>query len=143
MSESKFRSDPSSFIPHILNPNPTALDALITKPAIERALLNRLGKKASIYGPEIGLDGNPLLGGQVNINGHKTPPDENGNGNGSGDAAGAKWKVDVESVRELYESWIIPLTKEVEVRCLLHFLQLCLSFAIVLRLRSLTGGLQG
>lgn len=95
VSESKFRSDPAAFIPHIENPNPTALDALITKPAVERALLTRLGKKASIYGPEIELS--------------------NGTSNGNDDNHSAKWKIDVESVRELYESWIIPLTKEVEV----------------------------
>lgn len=99
MSESKFQSDPAAFIPHILNPNPAALDALITKPAVEKALLNRLDKKASIYGPEIG-------------NGTAPP----GNASPNGEAADAgKWKIDVESVRELYESWIIPLTKEVEV----------------------------
>jgi len=94
VSESKFRSDPAAFIPHIENPNPAALDALITKPAVEQALLTRLGKKTSIYGPEIDLS--------------------SGTANGD-DHHGAKWKIDVESVRELYESWIIPLTKEVEV----------------------------
>lgn len=98
VSESKFRSNPAAFIPHIENPNPSALDALITKPAVERALLDRLGKKTSIYGPEIEL--------------------EMGSGNANGNTNGGKWKIDVESVRELYESWIIPLTKEVEVRAL-------------------------
>ena len=33
-----------------------------------------------------------------------------------------RWKIDVESVRVLYEDWIIPLTKEVEVRVLLVYL---------------------
>lgn len=93
VSESKFRSNPAAFIPHIESRNTAALDALITKPAVERALLTRLGKKASIYGPEISLS------------------------SGGGEAQqGEKWKIDVESVNELYESWIIPLTKEVEVR---------------------------
>jgi chorismate mutase len=106
VSESKFRSDPAAFIPHIENPNPTALDALITKPAVERALLTRLGKKASIYGPEIDLS--------------------SGTTNGD-DHHGAKWKIDVESVRELYESWIIPLTKEVEVSGGSYFFLLSIS----------------
>ena len=89
--------DPAAFIPHIENPNPTALEALITKPAVERALLTRLGKKASIYGPEIDL------------------PRANEGVGDDDDNHSTKWKIDVESVRELYESWIIPLTKEVEV----------------------------
>ncbi|KAF8319103.1 chorismate mutase [Clavulina sp. PMI_390] len=98
VSESKFRSDPAAFIPHIETPNPAALEALITKPAVEKALLVRLGKKASIYGPEI-----------------STSAPSGGVPNGGTEDDG-KWKIDVESVRELYESWIIPLTKEVEVR---------------------------
>ena len=95
--------DPAAFIPHIENPNPTALEALITKPAVERALLTRLGKKASIYGPEIEL------------------PDANEGAGDDDDNHSTKWKIDVESVRELYESWIIPLTKEVEVSRRLAF----------------------
>ena len=105
VSESKFLSDPASFIPHILNPNPAALDALITKPAVERALLARIGKKASIYGPELGPDGELPTRGSID-----------GGDDGKGGNKAGKWRVDVETVRELYESWIIPLTKEVEVR---------------------------
>ncbi|KAF9510954.1 hypothetical protein BS47DRAFT_1331340 [Hydnum rufescens UP504] len=109
VSESKFRSDPASFVPHILKPNPAALEALITKPAVERALLARIGKKTSIYGPELGPDGELPARGSID-----------GNQDGKGETNVGKWRVDVESVRELYESWIIPLTKEVEVEYLLH-----------------------
>lgn len=63
---------------------------------MEKALLNRLGKKANIYGRDLGLDGELSL----------VPDDAGGS---------ASWRIDVQSVRELYESWIIPLTKEVEV----------------------------
>jgi len=104
VSESKFLSDPASFIPHIQTPNPAALAALITKPAVERAVLTRLGKKAVRYSEDLGPDGS---------GGH-------GAGGGDDDDVPAKWKIDVESIRELYESWIIPLTKEVEVEYLLH-----------------------
>ncbi|GAA5913565.1 chorismate mutase ARO7 [Sporobolomyces salmoneus] len=94
VSESKFLSSPSSFIPHILTPNPPILESLITKPAVEAALLRRLEKKAKWYGAELGPDGEPL--------------------EGSGE------KVEVEEVVRLYREYIIPLTKEVEVEYLLH-----------------------
>jgi len=94
VSESKFRDDPAAFIPHILSPNPTALDALITKPEVERKLLQRLRKKAETYALNFAPDGQPI------------------------DDASTR-KIDVDGVVELYEHYIIPLTKEVEVDYLL------------------------
>ncbi|KAF8518324.1 chorismate mutase [Gautieria morchelliformis] len=96
VSESKFIEKPSAFIPHILTPNREALEALITKPAVERALLVRLQKKAAFYGQDLGPDGQPI---------------ENG---------GGSTKIDVEGVKDLYEKYIIPLTKDVEVDYLLQ-----------------------
>jgi chorismate mutase len=90
VSESKFLDRPRDFIPHILVPNPSALEALITKPAVEARLLLRLAAKASWYGKELGEDG---VGGD-------------------GDKEG---KVQVEEVVKLYRDYIIPLTKDVEV----------------------------
>ncbi|KAG8690840.1 chorismate mutase aro7 [Ceratobasidium sp. 395] len=98
VSESKFRAHPADFIPHILNPNPDALLKLITKPEVEAALLDRVKRKASIYGQELSPGGEPVLNTM----------------------GAARSKIDVESVRDLYETWIIPLTKEVEVEYLLH-----------------------
>lgn len=92
VSESKFLSDTPSFIPHILNRNEEALDALITKPAVEAALLVRLEKKARWYGMELGPDGEMVPG------------------------TGKAEKVSAEQVVGLYRDYIIPLTKEVEVR---------------------------
>ncbi|GAA5963294.1 hypothetical protein JCM21900_000324 [Sporobolomyces salmonicolor] len=99
VSESKFLSSPSAFIPHILHPNPSALEGLITKPAVEAALLVRLAKKARWYGAELGPDGEPLP-----LNGEGEEP----------------MRVDVEEVVRLYREYIIPLTKDVEVEYLLH-----------------------
>ncbi|EPT05288.1 hypothetical protein FOMPIDRAFT_1045344 [Fomitopsis schrenkii] len=93
VSESKFRADPAAFIPHILTPNRAALDALITKPEVERKLLQRLRKKAEVYALNFSPEGEP-----------------------SGDAGR---KIDVDAIVELYEHYIIPLTKEVEVDYLL------------------------
>lgn len=92
VSESKFLSCPSDFVPHILNPNPSALEGLITKPAVEAALLVRLERKARWYGSELGADGEPIK-------------DE------------SRSKVDVGEVVRLYREYIIPLTKDVEVSC--------------------------
>ena len=89
VSESKFLSDPAAFVPHIQTPNRDALDALITKPEVERRLLQRLRKKATVYAQDLAADGSP-------------------NQDGTG-------KIDVDGVVELYEHYIIPLTKEVEV----------------------------
>jgi len=98
VSESKFRENPAAFIPHILKPNPAKLDALITKPAVEKALLERLVKKAKTYGRDLGPTGEPVEGNTT-------------------------MKIDAEGVRDLYESYIIPLTKEVEVDYLLQRLK--------------------
>ena len=94
VSESKFAANPAAFIPHILNPDRAALEALITKPEVERKLLQRLRKKASTYAQEFSSDGDAISNSHLN-----------------GSA-----KIDVDGVVELYESYIIPLTKEVEVR---------------------------
>jgi len=92
VSESKFLDNPAAFIPHILKPNREALEGLITKPEVERRLLQRLGKKALVYAQDFAPDGEP-----------------------KGEAV----KIDVDGVVELYENYIIPLTKEVEVDYLL------------------------
>lgn len=91
VSESKFVSNPSAFIPHIQTPNRAALEALITKPEVEQRLLQRLRKKAATYAQDFAADGEAVV-----------------SSNGSA-------KIDVDGVVELYESYIIPLTKEVEV----------------------------
>ena len=96
VSESKFLESPRSFIPHILSPNPDALLALIVKPAVEAALLIRLEKKALLYGSELDASGQLV-------------PAEKGSN---------KMKIDVDEVVSLYRDWIIPLTKDVEVRVL-------------------------
>ncbi|KAI0259804.1 chorismate mutase [Gloeopeniophorella convolvens] len=96
VSESKFQQNPAAFIPHIQQGNTEALAALITKPEVERRLLMRLRKKAALYAQDFANDGEPLP-------------------NGAG-----KGKIDVDGVVELYEHYIIPLTKEVEIEYLLQ-----------------------
>jgi len=95
VSESKFLENPSAFIPHIVKPNRQVLEDLITKPEVERRLLQRLRGKAETYSQEFTPDGSPN-----GLNGKSA-------------------KIEVDGVVELYESYIIPLTKEVEVDYLL------------------------
>lgn len=104
VSESKFRSHPEQFIPHIRNPNPSALEALITKPEVEAALLRRVRNKAKQYGQDLGPDGQPL-----------PSPGAQTNGNATISVGFATGKIDVNFIVEMYEDYIIPLTKEVEV----------------------------
>jgi chorismate mutase len=68
-----------------------ALESLITKPEVERKLLQRLRKKAATYAQDFATDDELVKA-----------PLTNG-------------KIDVDGVVDLYESYIIPLTKEVEV----------------------------
>lgn len=108
VSESKFQAHPSDFIPHILNPNRKELDVLITKPEVERALLARLRKKATLYARELDMRGEPL--GMETQNGEvdSVAKEER-------TAVKGVFRVDVDTIEQLYEKYIIPLTKEVEV----------------------------
>lgn len=69
---------------------------MITKPEVERLLLKRLQKKAETYGQDICADGErPAISNGICGKIHS--------------------KIDPDGVVDLYESYIIPLTKEVEV----------------------------
>lgn len=92
VSESKFKQDPATFIPHIQQGDAEALTALITNPEVERRLLVRIRKKAMLYAQDFASDGEPLPN------------------------CSSKGKIDVDCVVDLYESYIIPLTKEIEAR---------------------------
>jgi chorismate mutase len=94
VSESKFRQNPAAFIPFIQKGDTAALTGLITKPEVEERLLIRLRKKAMLYAQDFASDGEPL----------------------SSCANKGKGKINVDCVVDLYENYIIPLTKEVEVR---------------------------
>lgn len=89
VSESKFRSDPKAFVGPIQSRDRKALEDLITKPAVEAALLVRLASKAKVYG-------------------------QNLNSSVSEDR-----KIDEEVAVRLYRDFVIPLTKVVEVDYLL------------------------
>ncbi|KAF7365171.1 Chorismate mutase [Mycena venus] len=85
------------------NASRAALEGLITKPEVEKRLLQRLHKKAATYAQDFATDG-------------EIKRDANGN-------AEITSKIDVDGVVDLYESFIIPITKEVEVDYLLQRLE--------------------
>lgn len=90
VSESKFRSDPASFIQPIQQRDEKTLESLITKPEVEAALLVRLEEKARVYGQDL-----------------------------NGSAVKAESKIDPDIAVQLYRDFVIPLTKDVEVEYLL------------------------
>lgn len=97
VSESKFLSSPSSFLEPIRSKNRQALEDLITKPEVEAKLLIRLAEKAKVYGQD--LDKTFILM-------------QGGSKDGVGEL---KSKIEVEEVVRLYKTFVIPLTKVVEV----------------------------
>ncbi|KDN47542.1 chorismate mutase [Tilletiaria anomala UBC 951] len=115
VSESKFRSAPSDFVPHIItasstSPSVTAeqktvardkLLALITKPAVEAALLVRLAEKAQVYGGDFDAAFQARNSGMAREQQEKERE--------------KRRKIEVDEVVQLYKGFVIPLTKTVEV----------------------------
>jgi len=97
VSESKFLSSPSSFLEPIRTKNREVLESLITKPEVEAKLLIRLAEKAKVYGQDLDKTFALMQGA---------------NKDGLGEM---KSKIEVEEVVRLYKSFVIPLTKVVEV----------------------------
>ncbi|KAK3899721.1 hypothetical protein C8A05DRAFT_17884 [Staphylotrichum tortipilum] len=95
VAESKFQSDADKFTRLIRANDRAAIGDLITNKAVEKKVLERLKLKAQTYGtdPSLGPDG---------------------------------WdqsKINVDAVVSMYEDFVIPLTKEVEVEYLMQRLE--------------------
>ena len=76
-------------------------------------VIERVRRKAATFGQD--LDALPSSG---------SDSDEGGiNGGGGGGGGGAAYKIRPEAVAQLYEQWVMPLTKEVEVQYLLMRLE--------------------
>ncbi|CAG8793350.1 3272_t:CDS:1, partial [Gigaspora rosea] len=92
----KFRDpkDQPKYIEYIKARDSKAIEELLTNKKVEEDLLKRLKRKALIYGQDITEAGDFTLD--------------------------ANLKINVDLVVELYEKWVIPLTKEVEVAYLLE-----------------------
>ncbi|KAI7862979.1 chorismate mutase [Spinellus fusiger] len=88
IAESKFRSSPEEYIRLALANDREGIYELLTNKKVEEKLLQRLRQKAIVYGQTV---------------------DQEQEGQST------HLRVPVELVVELYERWVIPLTKEVEV----------------------------
>ncbi|XP_075508359.1 chorismate mutase 2-like isoform X1 [Primulina tabacum] len=96
VAEVKFRDAPADYTPAVHAKNREALMELLTFPSVEKAIKKRVAKKAMIFGQDVDLQEN----------------DTNG-----------KYKVNPSVVSQLYEEWVMPLTKFVEVEYLLRHLE--------------------
>ncbi|KAF7095379.1 hypothetical protein CFC21_097561 [Triticum aestivum] len=100
VAEVKFRGDQQRYTDLIRSKDKDALMKLLTSEAQEDVVKRRVEKKAMVFGQDVTLDG----------------PTETGD-----DASSqSSFKVAPSVVYELYDRWVIPLTKQVEVEYLLH-----------------------
>lgn len=88
IAESKFRSNPSEYIKLALAEDREKIDELLTNKQVEAKVLERLHRKALVYGQTL---------------------DEEQEGTSK------HLRIPVELVVNLYKQWVIPLTKQVEV----------------------------
>lgn len=95
VAESKFQSERELFTELIQKKDIKGIENAITKPEVEAKILDRLEQKAKTYGVD------PTLRWSEKAQG----------------------KVDSKAVRDIYEYWIIPLTRKVEVDYLLRRLE--------------------
>ncbi|KAJ1921395.1 chorismate mutase aro7 [Mycoemilia scoparia] len=120
VAESKFQ-DPKyhdKYVEMIKKGDRDAIMETLTNKAVEQKLLERLRLKVEVYGQDLGKLSGTLNGSTGAVNG-------NGKTNGSHSPdhhaldVEKKLRVDKKLVVDLYEKYVIPLTKEVEVEYLL------------------------
>ncbi|KAL6867603.1 hypothetical protein ACP4OV_015627 [Aristida adscensionis] len=100
VAEVKFRGDQQTYASLIQSKDRDGLMKLLTSETQEDVVKRRVEKKAMVFGQSITLDG-PIHTGEKN-------------------SSQASLKIDPSVVYKLYEQWVIPLTKQVEVEYLLH-----------------------
>ncbi|KAG8087537.1 hypothetical protein GUJ93_ZPchr0010g10978 [Zizania palustris] len=100
VAEVKFTGDQQNYTTLIRNKDKDALMKLLTSEAQEDAVKRRVQKKATVFGRNVTLDG----------------PGETGDSNNGR----ASFKVEPAVVYKLYDQWVIPLTKKVELKYLLR-----------------------
>ncbi|CAM6019008.1 unnamed protein product [Sphagnum balticum] len=93
VAEAKFTQDPEKFEPHIKAQDADAIMAELTYKDVEDNVRRRVAHKARTYGQEV---------------------------NETGRVNNSQYKIDPELVGALYEHWVMPLTKNVQVAYLLR-----------------------
>ncbi|KAF2152360.1 chorismate mutase [Myriangium duriaei CBS 260.36] len=105
VAESKFQTETDRFVKMIKAGDREGIAAAITKPAVEKQVLERLRLKAVTYGTD------PSIPKKKN---------DNANDNNNDEQHG---KVNADAVVAMYKDHVIPLTKEVEVEYLMQRLK--------------------
>ncbi|KAK6129211.1 hypothetical protein DH2020_037041 [Rehmannia glutinosa] len=95
VAEAKFRASPDVYKPAIKAQDRARLMDLLTYPAVEEAIKNRVEMKTRTYGQELTVNGNA-------------------------DNTDPVYKINPSLVADVYGDWIMPLTKQVQVEYLLR-----------------------
>ncbi|KAF7721250.1 chorismate mutase aro7 [Apophysomyces ossiformis] len=93
IAESKFRSNPEEYTSLAQANDRKGIYELLTNREVEKKLLDRLRRKALVYGQTFDQER---------------------------EGTSAHLRIPVQAVVDLYEKWVIPLTKEVEVQYLIR-----------------------
>ena len=99
VAESKFLAQPEEYTELIKSQDADGLMALLTNQAVEDRVVRRVANKAAVYGSDISEDIPDTLALPVGSESLKLAP---------------------EKVGELYYRWIMPMTKDVQVKYLLR-----------------------
>ncbi|GFH24849.1 uncharacterized protein HaLaN_22715 [Haematococcus lacustris] len=132
VAEAKFQAQPQEYERLIRARDAQAILHLLTDKAVEQRVIERVRLKAATFGQDIVAPSQQPGSSSASSN------DSGSNGEGSSDssdthlpgllppqglsskeAAGPRLKVSPDVVAALYERWVMPLTKEVEVQYLL------------------------
>ncbi|CAK7224105.1 chorismate mutase aro7 [Sporothrix bragantina] len=95
VAESKFRSEKEKFTALILAEDREGLGEAIVNKKVEQMILQRMRRKVETFGQEVSADGAPAAPATAN-------------------------KLNAQAVVELYEEFVIPVTKDVEVEYLMQ-----------------------
>jgi chorismate mutase len=93
VAEAKFRESPEGYVAAIQSQDAQALLDTLTFPLQESDVVARVRRKAATFGQDL---------------------------DSAGQAKDAQYKVQPELVAQLYEKWVMPMTKEVQVSYLLR-----------------------
>ncbi|KZV33303.1 chorismate mutase 1, chloroplastic-like [Dorcoceras hygrometricum] len=95
VAEAKFRASQDAYKSAIVTQDRAQLMDLLTHPAVEEAVKRRVEEKTRRFGQELTIDGVE-------------------------DVANPVYKINPRLVADLYDNWIMPLTKQVQVEYLLR-----------------------
>jgi len=101
VAESKFNANPDLYEPLIKAKDEAGIMNLLTVESVERKVVRRVRNKACVFGQDI-----QDVMGTISIS--------------TEDVAQSKTKVEPERIARLYNDWIMPLNKQVQLEYLLH-----------------------